>query len=61
MGGGVMDEPEMPGVAMSSGFDDWRPAPALSAEATARVLAKMESVRRARCAAYVSSLTAVIG
>ena len=44
-----------------SGFDNWRPAPELSPEAKARVLAKMESSRRARMAAYVSSQTAVVG
>lgn len=52
---------ELPGVPMSSGFTDWRPAPELSPEAKARVLAKMESSQRARTAAYVSSLTAVVG
>lgn len=53
--------PECPGVPLPSGFTNYRPAPELSPEAKARVLAKMESVRRARAAAYVSSLTAVIG
>ncbi len=50
-----------PGVPMTSGFTNWRPATDLSPEAKARVLAKMESSRRARGAAYVWSLTAVVG
>lgn len=51
----------LPGTPMPSGFDNWRPATGMSPEAKARVLAKMESVDRARAAAYVASLTAVVG
>lgn len=53
--------PELPGLPLPSGFDNWRRGPKLSPEATARVLAKIDSVNQARARAYVSSLTAVLG
>lgn len=55
-----MTTADLPGVPLQSGFENYRPAPELPPEAKARVLAKMESSRQARMAAYVSSLTAVV-
>lgn len=51
----------LPGEPLYSGFDNWHPATRMRAEAEARVLAKVNSVARARALAHAASIMAVIG